>query len=683
MTHKPLVRIIAAGTVLAAALLSLGTAVLAVRAIEARTAGEVRAALVADDITWATVTPDGTQIHLSGTAPNEADRFRALSAAGRVMDGTLVLDEIEVTPSLPLDAPQFTVELLRNESGISVIGLIPREIGRAPVVAELEKIAKNLHVTEMLQTADHEVPPDWQAAVEFGMEALKRLERSKISITAESVAVTAVSDSAQEKAKVERELRRVAPEGLTVLLDISAPRPVIVPFTLRFRMDATGARFDACAAESRTAADRILAAARAAGMTARADCEVGLGAPAADWADAVVTGIAAVVELGGGTLTFSDADVSLVALPDTDARLFDTVAGALEANLPEVFALKAVLPPSESAQSQEDGAGPREFIATLSPEGLVQLRGRIPDTLSRTAAASYARDRFGREQVKDGLRLDPDLPTGWPLRVLAGLEALAQLRNGALVVTPRGLNLRGLSEVEDTQARVTRILTDRLGEDAALDIDIAYRAPPEPAETGPTPEQCVAQIEAIVAEQKIIFAPGSTRIEGAAVRVIDRIADVLRACPDARIEIGGHTDSQGREEMNLTLSQQRADAVLTALIARRVLTSNLTAKGYGETQPIADNDTEEGREANRRIAFRLLPPPDAAAPGQEDDAEDTTRADPDATAQGEPAAGDDNAADTPPEDGPSQGETPKASPTDESPEAPAPDTETETTDGQD
>ena len=72
------------------------------------------------------------------------------------------------------------------------------------------------------------------------------------------------------------------------------------------------------------------------------------------------------------------------------------------------------------------------------------------------------------------------------------------------------------------------------------------------------------------------------------------------------MEIGGHTDSQGRETMNLNLSQQRADAVLNGLLARGVLTSNLTAKGYGETVPIADNGTEEGREENRRIEFVLV-----------------------------------------------------------------------------
>ena len=99
----------------------------------------------------------------------------------------------------------------------------------------------------------------------------------------------------------------------------------------------------------------------------------------------------------------------------------------------------------------------------------------------------------------------------------------------------------------------------------------------------------------------------------------------MKECEGIEIEIGGHTDSQGREEMNQQLSLQRARAVLNELRLRRVLTSTVSAVGYGESQPIADNGTEDGREVNRRIEFRLiLPEPVAEEPtaleGQEADA---------------------------------------------------------------
>jgi len=81
---------------------------------------------------------------------------------------------------------------------------------------------------------------------------------------------------------------------------------------------------------------------------------------------------------------------------------------------------------------------------------------------------------------------------------------------------------------------------------------------------------------------------------------------VFKTCGEIPLEIAGHTDSQGREEMNQKLSQSRAQAVLVELQRRRILTSSFVAKGYGESQPIAPNDTEDGRETNRRIEFNLI-----------------------------------------------------------------------------
>jgi len=122
----------------------------------------------------------------------------------------------------------------------------------------------------------------------------------------------------------------------------------------------------------------------------------------------------------------------------------------------------------------------------------------------------------------------------------------------------------------------------------------------------PSPEECVDQINGVLASRKITFAPGSSDIDEVARDTVERIADLLRTCEDVRMEIGGYTDSQGREEMNQTLSQTRAEAVLNALAGRRVNTDMLTAIGFGEERSIATNETDAGREANRRIEFKLI-----------------------------------------------------------------------------
>lgn len=608
------VRLILPGFLVLAALLSLLAATVAASVVERRSAEGVERVLAEQGLGWAGVVADGLQIILAGTAPSEADRFRALTAAGTVVDADRVVDAMDVVDPAALKAPDFTIEILRNGDGISLIGLVPASADRDALVARLTRLSGEGKVTDMLETADHPVPEGWEAALDFGMDALALLPRSKVSIFADRVAITAISDSAAEKARLESDLGRNAPKGLRLALDISAPRPVITPFTLRFLIDENGARFDACAADSEQARDRILAAAAAAGASGKPACTIALGVPTPAWADAVTMALAAMKELGAGSVTFSDADVSLNAAETVGQDLFDRVVGELESNLPEVFSLHAVLTPKQD----EAAAAPvvPEFVATLSPDGRLEMRGRLGDELARDAVDSFARSRFGSDSVHGATRLAPELPAGWSVRVLAALEALGELDSGSAQVRPEIIRITGVTGSTTASDSVARILSSRLGDGLNFKLDIRYDEKLDPLLGLPTDEECVATINALLAEHRIDFEPGSVQITREAAGTLDQIAEQMKGCADFPMEVGGHTDAQGREEMNLDLSQKRAEAVIAALMERRVLTGNLTAMGYGETVPVADNDTEAGREANRRIEFRLVKPAAEAAAGE-------------------------------------------------------------------
>ncbi|HMC83069.1 MAG TPA: OmpA family protein [Candidatus Polarisedimenticolia bacterium] len=88
--------------------------------------------------------------------------------------------------------------------------------------------------------------------------------------------------------------------------------------------------------------------------------------------------------------------------------------------------------------------------------------------------------------------------------------------------------------------------------------------------------------------------------------VLEKVAASLRDWPEVRVEIGGHTDSTGSDAHNLNLSQRRAEAVRSYLVDQGIDASRLTAKGYGEKKPIADNKTREGRAKNRRVELTRL-----------------------------------------------------------------------------
>jgi OOP family OmpA-OmpF porin len=88
--------------------------------------------------------------------------------------------------------------------------------------------------------------------------------------------------------------------------------------------------------------------------------------------------------------------------------------------------------------------------------------------------------------------------------------------------------------------------------------------------------------------------------------VLDRVAASLKDWPEIRVEVGGHTDSKGSDEYNRDLSERRAHAVRDYLMSKGIRASRLEAKGYGESDPIASNDTEAGRARNRRVELKKL-----------------------------------------------------------------------------
>lgn len=609
-----------------AGLVSIVTAWTAAAVIESRSVALVRSRLLAEGLTWPEVRASGLQVRLHGTAPNEAARFRVVNLAGAVVDSARVRDRMDVTPVRAIEAPRFSLEMLRNTDGFSVIGLLPATPPADPAAtpdpaavaaqpadealrAEITALAAGLPVSDMLETAAFPAPEGWDAALEFGTEALKLLPRSKISVAADQVSITAISDSDAQKRRFEAELAKLKPEGLKVEISISAPRPVLTPFTLRFLKDAEGARFDACSADTDAARDRILKAATAAGLQGNAICTVGLGVPSPTWAVAAEAGIKAVTDLGAGSITFSDADVTLLAEPGTDQALFDRVVGELQTALPPVFSLKSTLPP------RPDGAlaGPAEFTAALAEDGQVQLRGRLADDLMKSAVDAYARARFGADRVYTATRFDEALPDGWSVRVLAGLEALSILHHGKLLVRADTVEVSGVSGRQDAPARVSQILSGKLGQGQPFKVQVRYDEAFDPFAALPSPQECASQLNAVLAERKITFAPGSAEITAEANGTMEALAKILLGCPAMKLEIAGHTDAEGSTEGNLALSQARAEAVLLALQGRRVTVSGMVAKGYGEGVPVADNGDAAGREANRRIEFTLLEAPKPAA----------------------------------------------------------------------
>lgn len=112
--------------------------------------------------------------------------------------------------------------------------------------------------------------------------------------------------------------------------------------------------------------------------------------------------------------------------------------------------------------------------------------------------------------------------------------------------------------------------------------------------------------EKVFTLEDVYYDTGKATLKPESYKSLNELAELLKAKPSMKIEIAGHTDSDGEDETNLKLSQDRANSVVKYLISKGIASSRLTAKGYGETQPVASNTTEEGKQKNRRTEVRIL-----------------------------------------------------------------------------
>jgi len=130
-----------------------------------------------------------------------------------------------------------------------------------------------------------------------------------------------------------------------------------------------------------------------------------------------------------------------------------------------------------------------------------------------------------------------------------------------------------------------------------------------PGQKGQPPDGCgrvVVTDTKIEIKETIFFETGRATIKSVSYGLLDEVAKALETHPSIRIRIEGHTDSQGKDRYNLKLSRARAASVRKYLIGRGVAKRRMVSEGYGETRPISDNRTAEGRAENRRVEFVIV-----------------------------------------------------------------------------
>jgi OOP family OmpA-OmpF porin len=293
-------------------------------------------------------------------------------------------------------------------------------------------------------------------------------------------------------------------------------------------------------------------------------------------------------KLKDGKITISDAKVSLSGMArDLGGR--EAIAAALK-NLPEGFSVAA----------NEIKAPPYVFQAYKDPVALtLTLTGYVPDNNVHAAIAAAAVRKFFSEKMVDNLKASVGAPSGFVSAVVPALGALSRFSTGTLVVTDREVKLSGDALYDAAVAQIRASLNKDFPEGWQVKADISIK----PAAAPVDPTVCQQLFSDLLAKGKIRFEPGRGAIDLDSAGLLDRLIETAMRCPAADIEIAGHTDTDGEDAFNQALSEKRAQSVMDYLVKAGLPAGRFTATGYGSSQPVATNDTDEGKAQNRRIDF--------------------------------------------------------------------------------
>ena len=554
------------------------------------------------ELSWLEVSTDGTRVIVSGFAPDEANRFIATSKISSIINSERIIDQIIVKKQITPSTIEYVLEILRDDNHISVIGFVPTNLQSKKLIVKLKVIAKDLEVRNLLEVSSFPITDAWKKTLDYAIASVELLPNSKISIAKEEIWISALSESIDDKIRIENQLTSLDPGFFKLHLDIQSPRPLIQPFSLRFTMDESGASLDKCSASDEYSKVVILSAMIKLGVDKESNCEIGIGVPAESWVDAVIIAATYVKEFEIASLTFENHNVSLVVSGNTGNDKFENIIDKLKKALPNEFQVGATLQPVLTKEIDNTNT----FTVIKSLDGVVELKGFLNDHTAEIAVRSYASSIFGSININDSLRLSDKLPQNWPIQVLTGLEVVGLLDHGSLIIEPNTILLEGKSANPEIKSIVSEILSKKLGNDILYTLKLEYDEQLVPKPIGPDAKKCVLDINNVIETLGIEFAPGEIVLQKSSNDTLKNMADIMQTCYIVPMEIGGHTDSQGRKSLNLSISQARAEAVMDSLLSYDILTGNLIAKGYGESTPIADNKTSEGRNKNRRIEFTLI-----------------------------------------------------------------------------
>jgi len=521
-----------------------------------------------------------------GTATLTDGESRLTGAPATLEIAQAVTNDLQGAGSIVvLDGPRiadYWITASRQPGGTVVFdGYVPDDVTR-------QSLSKAAGADTSYLKLGRGAPERYHSGVEFGLAALDRLSEGRFALRSNVLTIEGIARSTADYAVLSQLLAAGAPQGI-VLARGEIVAPQASPYLWSAVKSPDGAVTLSGMVPNADAASQLASVVSNASI---AGLSYASGAPSA-FLDSAATGL------------------SLLDWLQTGEVKFDGTAWTVTGTAPSTADKTAM--ESDFAARQLASAG-WSLAVDAAPEVAVAMTP-LPDVPAPTPPVAAPTQSVAAPETP-AIAAEPEAPiTVEPTPALVAPEAPATASEPASAPAPSVVAPETPAEVPPValQPQLAPVEPAAPAPEqpvAAAPVAPAIAAAPAPLAT-PAPsagEACRTNIAAFSARNSILFQSGAAIIAADSEPALDELATYLAACPEAAINIEGHTDASGDPQLNLALSVARAEAVVNALIARDIAPSRLYAVGYGASSPIADNETAQGKQLNRRIVVSILEP---------------------------------------------------------------------------
>lgn len=542
----------------------------------------------------------GRDVTLNGAGFTEAGQSQV---AGTVLAQSGVRKVLNST-TLIAEGKPYAWGATRDGNKITMTGMVPDPATRAKIADAAKAAVPGAEITDSMVYARGAAAAGVAGAAAFGLGELGLLTKGETGVSDGAFSIKGeAADAAKFLAAVKA--TSALPDGLKLAAADILP-PEVKAYEINAAKTADGitlsgyapslaaqAKFDAAAKVAAPGGNVVDNLQIARGLPAGLDFDAVTGFMLAELGN-LKTGAA---KLAGNALSISGDAPS--------AEAFKAATGVLSTGLPAGVKLAGqgivgpAPPPAPVAVTPAVTSSEYGFEAIKDANNLT-LTGSYPDEDAHQKILNVVKAKFFGVTVVDQTKLAEGAPKNFVEATVSAVSQLGRLDTGAASISGTHILLKGEALYDNAAKQINSTIVTALPSGFVGESTVVTMAPQPVIEDV---AKCQTLVSDLLGKGKIRFETGKATIHPDSFGFMDAVVANIGRCPTTKVEVGGHTDNVGDPNANQDLSMRRAQTTLDYLVKAGIPTDRLTAVGYGETKPVASNDTDEGKAQNRRIEF--------------------------------------------------------------------------------